>query len=130
VGDPYIDWAIITHNYHSGPLSLLIDLGVPGFVTGSLLAVGGLVKQWRRLSMPWVTPPLARLHAVLLASYAVELVRFFIIGGDASHVIVIFLVSQMLMDVIYRANLSTLAPMTTPHIVAPPDESHTPRDTP
>jgi len=108
VGDPNIEWALVTHNYHSGPLSLLIDLGIPGLVSGTLLIVGGLVKQWRRLSTNWTSPQLARMHAVLYASYIVEVIRFYAIGGDASRTIVLFLIGQMLMDVIYRANWSTM----------------------
>ena len=44
----YTPWfAFQTHAYHSGPLTLLIDYGLPGFLIGTwlLLAIG--VSAWK-----------------------------------------------------------------------------------
>lgn len=103
-----VEWALITHNYHSGPISLLIDLGLPGLLLGSALIVGGFIKHYRRLSQPWADTGLARLHSVLLASYAVDVLRFYFVMGDASLYIVAFLVQQMILDAICRTNRALL----------------------
>lgn len=104
-----IDWAVITHNYHSGPLSLLIDLGVFGLLVGSALLFGGVVKHYRKLSVAWATESLARGHAVLLASFTVDVILFQLVHGEAAASIVSALVHLTILDGLCRTNRAMLA---------------------
>jgi hypothetical protein len=99
-----IQWAITTHNYHSGPLSLLIDLGVFGLLAGTGLLLAAFVRHRRLLSAEWADESLARYHRVLFASFCVDVVRFYLIHGGAASSFVDFLVQLTLIEGIYRSN--------------------------
>jgi hypothetical protein len=82
--DPYhISWALTSHNYHNGPLGLLLDLGIFGMLLplGILFAAG-----WRNLKATeyaWHDPDLSRIHKLVFAKYATLCLVFVFIYGDA-----------------------------------------------
>ena len=63
------EWARITVAYHSGPLSLLIGMGVTGLVVGFgvLLAASG--RHYRLVKMQWHSPSLKRMHMILFRKF-------------------------------------------------------------
>ncbi len=99
-----IDWAIISHNYHSGPLSLLIDFGIVGLVSGSGIMIVGAWRHYRYLSAKWHSRLLQRFHQVILASFCVDVVRFFLIHGDAASSIAAFLVQVAMLEGFVRTD--------------------------
>ncbi|GIV62062.1 MAG: hypothetical protein KatS3mg044_0928 [Rhodothermaceae bacterium] len=81
LGDHYA-WAVRTRNYHNGPLSLLIVLGLPGFVAflGFLII---MIRRHLRIARGiWRSEKLAHFHAVMLVFFIVQVVYFIGIFGD------------------------------------------------
>ena len=103
-----IDWAVATHNYHSGPLSLLIDVGIPGFLAGCGIMIGAITRHLKQLRNVWADAKLARYHHVILASLTVNVLRFFLVHGDASNSIVQFLVVLTILEGLVRTNRKLL----------------------
>jgi hypothetical protein len=103
-----IEWAVITHNYHNGPLSLLIDLGIFGFIFGSGILFSTLSRHLRLLKTPWANETLTRYHRVLLASFCVDVFRFYAVHGDAASSFIDFLVQISLLECLYRTNQQAL----------------------
>jgi hypothetical protein len=101
-----VEYAIATHNYHSGPLSLLIDFGVFGFVFASAIIAGGAVHHVRLLSARWNDPGLSRMHRVILASYCVNVFRFYCIHGDAAGSMIAFLLQLAMLNGFYMTDLA------------------------
>lgn len=81
--------AFYAHNYHSGPISLLLDLGVGGLVFGTLLMIFVVVDayrgygQLRRLAPPFIF----RLYTVFFAYMTYLVLAFYIVYGDARSTI-------------------------------------------
>lgn len=100
-----IDWAIITHNYHSGPLSLLVDLGLAGFVFGTLIFITGVFTQMGFRRRVWFSKTLSRYHALLLASFSVDILRFYVIHGNAASSVVAALIQLAMMEGIVRTDM-------------------------
>jgi len=74
--------AYLGHNYHSGPVSLLLDLGVPGFVTGTtflIMSVRFCLKPLEHAA----DPVIMRLYNVYRAKTIYGVFAFYILFGDA-----------------------------------------------
>ncbi len=99
-----VEWAITTHNYHNGPLSMLLDLGVLGLLSGSAFMVGVVVRHVRLLKATWHDLDLHRYHLVLLASLCVDIIRFYTIHGDASASMVAFTFQVVMLEAIRRTD--------------------------
>ena len=76
---------IETHNYHSGPLFLLVDLGVFGFLAATTFMVGGIVRYGRALRN---IPPGGRwftMYGVIYVYFSGSVIFFYtVIGGPQS----------------------------------------------
>jgi hypothetical protein len=73
---------ILSRNYHNGPLSMLIDLGVMGLVVGSWLFWRLARFSWRRCFTVWNSPTLRALHNILTAMLVSRIVVFYLVVGD------------------------------------------------
>ncbi len=74
--------AYLYHNYHSGPLSLLMDLGILGFIgyTGFLIfAILEMYRAFRRLAPGTF---LHRAFAFFFAHFVVFVLMFYFVFGD------------------------------------------------
>jgi hypothetical protein len=105
-----VEQAFATHNYHNGPLSLLIDLGLAGFVCASGFMLAVLYQQYKRVNAPWRDRRLQRLHAVLYASYVALIVIFYAIFGDARSSLVQMMVWAIMMESLSRADARQATP--------------------
>jgi len=74
--------ALATHNYHNGPLGLLLDLGVAGLVVGMLVLIIPAFGVYRATREPWHDQRLALCYRLLLAKFAALLAVFVLIYGD------------------------------------------------
>ncbi len=106
--DAYIEWAVITHAYHSGPLSMLLDLGAGGLLCGSGTMLSGIIKHIKQVRTRWGSLFLARSFNVLLASLIVNVFRFFVVYGEASSSMVMVVVHLTMLMAIRRANQKML----------------------
>lgn len=80
--------AILTGNYHQGLLSLIIPLGLPGFICFVWLMVAGFRVLIRNLREG--DPALRTINRYLLAWFSVQLVFFCVIYGHFSSDIAAF----------------------------------------
>jgi len=110
------DWAIISHNYHSGPLSLLIDFGGAGLICGSGIMIGGAFRHYRLLASHWNSAVLQRFHSVILASFCVDVFRFYLVVGDAVGSMVAFLVYLTILEGLFRADGIAVEEKTVPDV--------------
>jgi hypothetical protein len=100
-----IEWAVTTHNYHSGPLSMLIDLGIFGLLFGSGIMISGIVRHYRLITGDWASDALRRYHLVLLSCVCVETFRFYVVHGGAVFSVVHILLLLAIMDGMYLTDL-------------------------
>lgn len=77
-----ISWAIVTSSYHNGPISLLLGLGVFGFLIGLSLMFAICARHGRLLKEPWSDPRLRQCHQVIYAMLLVHVGVFLTIYGD------------------------------------------------
>lgn len=92
-------YMFIAHNYHSGPLSLLLDLGAGGFVTatGFMLCVLGYGYRGYLGMRQYAPPFLFRAYCALYAYLVYAILAFYLIYGDArSTLMEIFLFAGIL----------------------------------
>ena len=75
-------WAIRTMNYHNGPLSLLIVLGVGGFISFFMFLFLIVKKHFKLIRLPWKSSDLKHYHLVIYSFFLMEIVFFLLIFGD------------------------------------------------
>jgi hypothetical protein len=79
-------WAIRTLNYHNGPLSLLVTLGLFGFV----FFIGFFIIEIKRnyylqKSSNWVSGELKHLHLVVLSYLITQFIFYLFVYGDLNN---------------------------------------------
>jgi hypothetical protein len=124
------DFNYANHNYHSGPLSLLVDYGLPGFICGTGFMITIVVQAWRgvkrfcagRNDLP------SRYYVFLTVQLTWAVVAYFFIFGHASESIPVMVLSAALLFIFRREFLriesvqySAGAGMTSP------DQQHSQR---
>jgi O-antigen ligase len=77
-----IAWALVTSSYHNGPISLLLGLGVFGFLIGISLMIGVCARHARALRESWHHASLRQCHQAVYALLLVHTLVFFTIYGD------------------------------------------------
>lgn len=79
--------AFLVHNYHSGPLTLLLDLGVFGLIFWVAFIVRVLYENLRAIQ--WINAKGLdrRYYYYLLAAYAWTIVSFLFVYGDVSSIL-------------------------------------------
>ena len=103
------DWvlsAFLGHNYHSGPLTLLLDTGVFGFITGAGFMITSCLSAYRRLRHVEKDPFLKRCYVFLLAQYIYAVPAYFLIFGDVRESFVTMFIRYALMGVIINSSVA------------------------
>lgn len=80
-----ISWAYVSHNYHSGPLSVLITMGIPGSVFFVLFCIAICSEAlWglKAMRQQARSPLLFRVYTVFMAYLLYAVASFFVIYGD------------------------------------------------
>ena len=90
----------LIHNYHSGPLSMLLDLGLPGFIFGTLWMISSSVEHIRGLKYFRSDDVLSRYYFLLVITYVWNCISFFAIYGDTKNSFSVLLLMGTLMRVI------------------------------
>jgi hypothetical protein len=103
---------IVSHNYHNGPLTLLIDTGIPGLAFGTLFMVATIVVHYRHVRDPWNDRLLAGLHRLMLAWFISRTLIFFFAFGDARGLVEFFFVCALMEGL--RLSDRRLAPAPAP----------------
>lgn len=97
------EFFIATHQYHNGPLYLLIDYGVPGLIFGAGFMVSSVHRHWKIARGHWHDIRVRNLHAVFLAHHLANVIKFWFIFGALTGMMVMFL-EVLLMEMLYKAN--------------------------
>jgi Na+-transporting methylmalonyl-CoA/oxaloacetate decarboxylase gamma subunit len=95
--------AFISHNYHSGPISLMLDLGVAGFVTATMfmvLLVVDTLRGYVAMRKLRIAPMVFRLYCILGAMIIYQVFAFYLIYGDARSSINDILFNATILQVI------------------------------
>jgi hypothetical protein len=97
--DPHkVAYAIATHNYHNGPLGILIDLGILGLLVLSVIIILTLLHNYRACRQVWHDKALQWYHRLLLARYASLCLVWFGIYGDVRLMLHEMLMLMVIMD--------------------------------
>lgn len=99
------EFFIATHQYHNGPLYLLVDYGIPGFIFATGFMFSSVRIHWRYAKREWSDVRLKNLHAVLLARHTANVIMFFIIFGAITSLMVMF-VDVLLMTMLCKIYFS------------------------
>lgn len=94
------DIAFLTHNYHSGPLLLLLDLGVPGFLLCTaffFVSCREHASALKRFSQPRLDHLYYKFMTIV---YIWQVASFYLIYGDLSGVFVRILVNGAMLRIL------------------------------
>lgn len=94
--------AFLSHNYHSGPLTLLLDMGVFGFIAGAGFLITSAHELLRKTKVAIDNPFLYRCYMVLLARYLYSVLAYFFIFGDARESFVTAFMAVAFLQAIHR----------------------------
>ncbi|MCS6771922.1 MAG: O-antigen ligase family protein [Kiritimatiellae bacterium] len=103
------DWVLssfVGHNYHSGPLSLLLDTGLFGFLFGSLFMVLTCVEMFRSRRLLIGGGVARRAYLFLLANHIFGVLSYYLIFGDVRESFPAMFVNLMMMHAILNSNRS------------------------
>lgn len=95
--------AFLSHNYHSGPLSLLLDTGILGFVLGTFFLLATCVEMLRRLPDVRGQKLFERAYTFLLAHHLYHVFSFYAIFGDVRESFPQFFIHLAMMFAILNA---------------------------
>jgi O-antigen ligase len=85
VMDPYgTPWqAFLTHTYHSGPIEMLVDYGIPGLIAVLWIHILIFRRMWRlSIRLAPLNTPVSRYLSYLCASQLWAAVAFYLVYGD------------------------------------------------
>lgn len=90
--------------YHSGPLSLLLDFGLPGLIAGTAFFFAVCAEGWRflRRVKPDYNDVVWRYYLFLLISATVSALSFYLITGDVRASIPIFVIDAIMLRLIRK----------------------------
>jgi hypothetical protein len=92
---------IATHNYHNGPLWLLLDLGVVGFISASVFMFGGIRYYRKALKVIPDGTKRKSAYVVIYCFFVGNVIYFFtVIGGVAGFIRM--LIAASIMEVILK----------------------------
>jgi hypothetical protein len=106
--------------YHSGPLSLLLDFGLPGFIAGTLFFVSVCREGWAflRRNKPDYNDLIWRYYLYLLITTSVSALSFYLITGDVRASVPLFVVDAIVLRLVRK------------HLAAAPKEERVPASRP
>lgn len=89
--------AYVTHNYHSGVISLLLDLGLPGLILGSLFLVLCIIYSLKPLPVE-ADPFIRRAHTVFRVKLLFGSISYFLIHGDVRSTFIALFVQLAILE--------------------------------
>jgi hypothetical protein len=95
-----------THSYHSGPLSLLIDLGIPGVIIHFLFTVYAIKRFWRyAVKLAKIDTFEAKFALYYCVVLLWDLVSFYVVFGSIARIalaIVNFAVASIMANSVFK----------------------------
>ena len=113
-----LEWPRLMVAYHNGPLSLLIGLGLAGFLAGLGFLLTSTARHLKLTSQKekWRDPTLLRLHNVISIIYLINTIRFLFIYGDAYVSLPIMFIKLAILEGLWYSNMEVQpdTPIETP----------------
>lgn len=106
--------AFLGHNYHSGPISLLLDTGVFGLLFGTLFLITSSVFFLRRIGETEGHPLLQRAYVFLLAHHLYSAVSYYVIFGDVRESFPAIFVNAAILQAILSSVRAQAVPKALP----------------
>jgi hypothetical protein len=75
--------AFLAHTYHSGPLGLLLDLGLMGFFAGTAFFVFSANEVIRNAKYLYMDTFIRRFYYITMSIYIYRIASFYLVFGDA-----------------------------------------------
>ena len=94
--------ALISIGYHNGPLSLLIGLGLMGFLSCLWLFFAALHRHWTHLNAFSFDEKINRLHLVMTAKLTVLIFSFLLLYGDAYYSVPKLIIPMVVLNGLYN----------------------------
>lgn len=110
--DSYVrEWALVTHCYHQGILSLLLIFGVPGLVAGLVILASAFFRHYRLFhSYAWNDNRLQRIHKVMLCVLVTQIVKYILVYGDVHVSFPTCFFFMVILEGLYRSDLVMTKP--------------------
>lgn len=89
--------AYVTHNYHSGIISLLLDLGLPGFILGFLFLIYCTLYALKPLTVD-ADPLIRRAHIVFRVKTLFNVFTYIFIHGDVRSTFITIFVQLAILE--------------------------------
>ena len=105
--EAFVESAVLTVDYHNGPLGLIIGLGIFGVITAAGLFFTVAVQQGLMANGKWADPVLERYHLALLSMYLARIPSFLIISGNVHSTFPDLLFFCLLLQGVSRTELRT-----------------------
>lgn len=105
--------AYVTHNYHSGIISLLLDLGLPGFILGMLFLFYCTLYSLKPLKVD-AEPMLRRAHVVFRVKTLFNVFTYIFIHGDVRSTFITIFVQLAILEGIRATAEKFYREKTTP----------------
>lgn len=112
VQNDMITSAYVGHNYHSGPISMLLDLGIPGVIIVSGLLLSILSYACKPLAFD-TEPIIARAHDLFRAKLIYSVIAFYLIHGDVRSTLITILLNVALLETIRMSARPLYGPADT-----------------
>ena len=105
--------AYLAHNYHSGPLSLLLDTGVLGFAFAFLFMLFSTIEVWKSLRAFTKESVVRRFYLYMAAGYIYSTPAFFLIYGDLPNTFPAILIGLATLNAVRQAHDAETKHVTT-----------------
>lgn len=86
-----VDFVVTSHNYHQGLLSVVMDLGLPGFLCWAGFVVSVVLHHFCLLKRNWNDEVLKQYHRIFFAAFCAHTTAYFLISGGHSHFVTLIM---------------------------------------
>jgi hypothetical protein len=100
VKDNNVTFFTVVHNYHNGPLSMLIDFSVFGLISGIGFMLTSIAHFSKYIKKEWNSPDLKYFFIAFLAYFCSLTVNYIIVYGDMSSAFMKYLTIWFLLEVL------------------------------
>lgn len=103
------EFAYYIHNYHNGPLGMLLDLGIAGLISVTLFMVSSAIEVMKYKKLFEGDNFVNRYYTYLISVYLAQVLIFFVFFGDSITYVPSMMFSLALIKVMVRMRKTEIA---------------------
>ena len=103
------EFAYYVHNYHNGPLGMLLDLGIVGLISVTIFIVSSAIEAIKYKKLFAGDNFMNRYYCYLISVYLSQVIMFFVFFGDTISYVPSMMFSLALIKVIIRTRIVEFA---------------------